>query len=79
MRQLALTLERVTRIELVSQPWEGRILPLNHTRAYSVDILSKKRPLFEVSFGDLVSFDELQDARDEAEIFFSFELSSLLF
>ncbi len=24
--------ERVTGIEPVSQPWEGRILPLNHTR-----------------------------------------------
>ena len=24
--------ERVRRIELPSQPWEGRILPLNHTR-----------------------------------------------
>lgn len=23
---------RVARIELASQPWEGRILPLNHTR-----------------------------------------------
>ena len=27
-----LTNERVTGIEPVSQPWEGRILPLNHTR-----------------------------------------------
>ena len=27
-----LTLERVTGIEPVFQPWEGRILPLNHTR-----------------------------------------------
>ena len=24
--------ERVTGIEPVSQPWEGRVLPLNHTR-----------------------------------------------
>jgi hypothetical protein len=23
---------RVARIELASQPWEGRVLPLNHTR-----------------------------------------------
>ena len=27
--------ERVTRIELVFQPWEGCVLPLNHTRYYS--------------------------------------------
>jgi hypothetical protein len=26
---------RVARIELASQPWEGRILPLNHTRMFS--------------------------------------------
>ena len=25
-------MERVTGIEPVSQPWEGRVLPLNHTR-----------------------------------------------
>jgi hypothetical protein len=29
---LCLKLERVTGIEPVSQPWEGRVLPLNHTR-----------------------------------------------
>lgn len=23
---------RVARIELASQPWEGRVMPLNHTR-----------------------------------------------
>ena len=28
--------ERVTGIEPVSQPWEGRVLPLNHTRNYQV-------------------------------------------
>lgn len=27
-----LIFERVTGIEPVSQPWEGRVLPLNHTR-----------------------------------------------
>ena len=27
---------RVGRIELPSQPWEGRILPLNHTRRYFI-------------------------------------------
>ena len=27
--------KRVTGIEPVSQPWEGRILPLNHTRLFS--------------------------------------------
>ena len=25
---------RVARIELASQPWEGRVLPLNHTRLF---------------------------------------------
>ena len=30
--KLSPTRERVTGIEPVSQPWEGRILPLNHTR-----------------------------------------------
>ena len=28
--------ERVTGIEPVSQPWEGRVLPLNHTRVASI-------------------------------------------
>jgi hypothetical protein len=30
--------ERVTGIEPVFQPWEGRVLPLNHTRIYCVDV-----------------------------------------
>ncbi len=30
--ETCLILERVTEIESVSQPWEGRVLPLNHTR-----------------------------------------------
>ena len=30
---------RVGRIELPSRPWQGRILPLNHTRKLSTDIL----------------------------------------
>ena len=29
---LLYTSVRVPRIELGSQPWEGRVLPLNHTR-----------------------------------------------
>ncbi len=33
VRQLSqITLERVTGIEPVSYPWEGYVLPLNHTR-----------------------------------------------
>jgi len=27
---------RVARIELASQPWEGRIIPLNYTRFYII-------------------------------------------
>ena len=26
---------RVARIELASRPWQGRVLPLNHTRIYA--------------------------------------------
>lgn len=29
---------RVGRIELPSRPWQGRILPLNHTRAFIVEV-----------------------------------------
>ena len=34
LHQIETFFVRVARIELASQPWEGRILPLNHTRAF---------------------------------------------
>ncbi len=32
-------MERAKRIELSSQPWQGRVLPLNHARKNSSDYL----------------------------------------
>ena len=29
-------MERVTEIESVPRPWQGRVLPLNHTRMYTI-------------------------------------------
>ena len=34
-------LERVKGIEPSSQPWEGHILPLNHTRAWMMELLAE--------------------------------------
>ena len=38
-------LERVAGIEPATQPWEGRILPLNYTRTYAMEPMSGLEPL----------------------------------
>ena len=39
---------RAGRIELPSQPWQGRILPLNHARLTNMNILTDIRNNFNV-------------------------------
>ena len=37
-------MERAKRIELSSQPWQGRVLPLNHARKIFIYLLYQKQP-----------------------------------
>ena len=41
MRTASKALERVKGIEPSSQPWEGHILPLNHTRVFAPSTCSR--------------------------------------
>ena len=45
----SLIVERVTGIEPVPQPWEGRILPLNHTRVFSIALAKESVPLLYIA------------------------------
>lgn len=40
-------MERVTRVELVTHPWEGRVLPLNYTRLNS-EILPERLKILHI-------------------------------
>ena len=41
-RLACFTTMRVRRIELLSHPWQGRVLPLNHTRLHCHNNLAEK-------------------------------------
>ncbi len=43
-------IKRVTGIEPVTQPWEGRILPLNHTRPLALTIINEKKIFFQSNY-----------------------------